>query len=400
MLYARPIPLLLFLLTLGQTLMSHAAAPYIDPSTDAEHWGPADPSKTLFWTPAQQVAGYRNMEKLSPARRIPASTAPSALPEALVDLSGVRFVHDGVGMTVEQYCAEGSVAGLIVLQNGAVAYERYGLGNDQSTRWASWSVAKSITSLLVGAAVRDGYIESVDEKVVDYLPRLRESAYAGATIRNVLHMASGVAWNEDYVDPQSDVNRAPWGTLSLQRFLRDKGAAARPGTVFNYNTAETNLVGTLLRAAIGNNLSTYLSEKIWQPVGMETDAYWSLTEPGGGEFGGCCLSITLRDYARIGLFALREGRLEDGTQVLAEDWMRDATQPSPAAPEYGYLWWLRGDGSYRASGVFGQGISIHPQEGIVIALNSARPNASTPEDSARQEALFAALVSALSANDD
>jgi len=256
-------------------------------------------------------------------------------------------------------------------------------------------VAKSITSLLVGAAVRDGYIESVDEKVVDYLPRLRESAYAGATIRNVLHMASGVAWNEDYVDPQSDVNRAPWGTLSLQRFLRDKGAAARPGTVFNYNTAESNLVGTLLRAAIGNNLSTYLYEKIWQPVGMETDAYWTLTEPGGGEFGGCCLSITLRDYARTGLFALREGRLEDGTLVLAEGWMRDATQPSPAAPEYGYLWWLRGDGSYRASGVFGQGISIHPQEGIVIALNSARSNASTPEDSARQEALFTALANAL-----
>lgn len=107
------------------------------------------------------------------------------------------------------------------------------------------------------------------------------------------------------------------------------------------------------------------------------------------------LSITLRDYARIGLFALREGRLEDGTQVLAEGWMRDATQPSPAAPEYGYLWWLRGDGSYRASGVFGQGISINPQEGIVIALNSARPNASTPEDTALQEALFTALTDAL-----
>lgn len=392
--------ILFALLTLGLALVSHAAAPYIDPATDAEHWGPADPSKTLFWTPAQQVAGYRNMEKLSPSRRVPASAAPSELSEALIDLSGVRFVHDGVELSVDQYCKEQSVAGLIVLQNGTVVYERYGLGNNQSTRWASWSVAKSITSLLMGAAVRDGYIESVDEPVTNYLPRLKGSAYEGATIRNVLHMASGVEWNEDYVDPQSDVNRAPWGTLPLQRFLREKGAAAGPGTVFNYNTAETNLVGSLLRAAIGNNLSTYLSEKIWQPVGMETDAYWSLTEPGGGEFGGCCLSITLRDYARIGLFALREGRLEDGTQVLAEDWMRDATQPSPAAPEYGYLWWLRGDGSYRASGVFGQGISIHPQEGIVIALNSARPNASTPEDTARQEALFAALVSALSANDD
>ena len=393
--YARPIFLLLFLLTLGLPLMSHAAAPYIDPAIDTKHWGPADPSKTLFWTPAQQVAGYRNMEKISPARRISASTAPSILSEAPVGLSGVSFMHDGVEMTVDQYCAEGSVAGLIVLQNGTVVYERYGLGNDQTTRWASWSVAKSITSLLVGAAVHDGYIESIDEKVTAYLPRLKDSAYEGATIRNLLHMASGVEWNEDYVDPQSDVNSVPWGTLPLQRYLRNRGAAAEPGTVFNYNTAETNLVGTLLRAAIGNNLSTYLSEKIWQPVGMETDAYWTLTEPGGGEFGGCCLSITLRDYARIGLFALREGRLEDGTQVLPEGWMHNATQPSPAASEYGYLWWLRGDGSYRASGVFGQGISIHPQEDIVIVLNSARPNASTPEDSAWQEALFSALTNAL-----
>ena len=255
-------------------------------------------------------------------------------------------------------------------------------------------VAKSITSLLVGAAVRDGYIESVDEKVVDYLRVFKESAYAGATIRNVLHMASGVAWNEDYVDPQSDVNRAPWGTLSLQRFLRDKGAIAEPGTVFNYNTAESNLVGTLLRAAIGNNLSTYLSEKIWQPVGMETDAYWTLTEPGGGEFGGCCLSITLRDYARIGLCPARgtPGRRHAGAGRRL-DARRDAALASRARirlsvvatrrrllPRQRRIW---------------PGISIHPQKSIIIALNSARPNASTPEDSARQEALFTALTNAL-----
>ena len=132
--YARPIFLLLFLLTLGLPLVSHAAAPYIDPATDTKHWGSADPSKTLFWTPAQQVAGYRNMEKISPARRISASTAPSILSEAPVGLPGVSFMHDGVEMTVDQYCAEGSVAGLIVLQNGTVVYERYGMGNYKSTR--------------------------------------------------------------------------------------------------------------------------------------------------------------------------------------------------------------------------------------------------------------------------
>lgn len=397
--YARFLLLFCTLLTLCQLPAAHAAAPYIDPATDAQHWGPADPSKTLFWTPAQQVSGYRNMEKLFPSRRIPASTTPSVLPEALVDLADIRFEHDGIEMTVDAYSAQQSVAGLIVLQNGRIVYERYGLGNDRYTRWTSWSVAKSVTSLLVGAAVRDGYIERVDEKVTNYLPRLKGSAYDGVSLRDILHMASGVEWGENYTDPQSDINRAQWGTLPLQQYLRTKGVAAQPGTAFNYNTAETNLVGTLLRAAIGNNLSTYLSEKIWQHAGMETDAYWSLTEPGGGEFSGCCLSATLRDYARIGLFALREGQ-PGGAQVLAQGWMSDSTSPSSTNPGYGYLWWLRADGSYRASGVFGQGISVHPQQGIVIALHSARPRASTPEDSARQEALFAALVGALSADRD
>ena len=139
--------------------------------------------------------------------------------------------------------------------------------------------------MLVGAAIKDGYIESVNEKVTDYLPRLKNSPYNQATIRNLMQMSSGVQWNEDYSDPESDVNSATWETRSLYEYLRHKPRDVAPGTIFNYNTAETNLLGTLLRSAIGNNLSTYLSNKIWRPFGMSSDANWMLVEPGGGEDG-------------------------------------------------------------------------------------------------------------------
>ena len=171
---------------------------------------------------------------------------------------------------------------------------------------------------------------------------------------------------------------------------------AEPGEVFNYNTAETGIVGNVVRSAIGNNLSTYLSEKIWRPFGMEHDAYWVLSEPGGGEFGGSSLNATLRDYARIGLFVLRDGVLSDGTRVLPEGWMAESTQPSKALPQYGYLWWLRAGGAYGASGIFGQAIHVDPANNVVIAMHSARDVASSSDASALQRALFSALVGAVS----
>ena len=150
-----------------------------------------------------------------------------------------------------------------------------------------------------------------------------------------------------------------------------------------------------MRAAIGNNLSTYLSEKIWRPFGMEAAAKWTLTEPGGGEFGGCCLNATLRDYARLGLFALSGGRLADGARVLPEGWMCESVQPSPANPGYGYLWWLVDDTAFRASGIFGQRIYIDQESGVVIAQHAARAAASSDEDWALQGAMEAAVSAAL-----
>ncbi len=371
-----------------------AEAPYIDPADDPKHLNPS--GSILFWTPEQQVAGYRNAEKIFPSRRIPAGKSAYPLPYAKSDLGDVEIRYEGHALTVDQYFVQKNVAGLLVIKDGKIVYERYGLGNTENSRWISFSVAKSVVSMLIGAAIQDGYIAGADESVTAYLPRLKGSTYDQSTIRDLLQMASGVQWNEDYADPQSDVSQATWETIALYEYLRDKPRESKPGQVFNYNTAETNLAGTLLRSAIGNNLATYLSNKIWQPFGMESDAYWTLTEPGGGEFGGCCISATLRDYGRIGMFALNYGRLPDGTQVLPDNWMEESTTPSKGFEGYGYFWWLPREGEFAARGIFGQGIGINPKENVVVALHSARSVAFTPYDVGLQDALYVALTIAVS----
>ena len=365
----------------------------VDSDTAAE---PALPSSgsILFLRGEEQIAAFRDQNEQTGARRIPASSVPLALPAAKNSLPAPIVRIGGTDVGVEQLMRERRIAGLLVVKDGAVLYENYEFGNDRDSRWISFSVAKSVVAMLIGAALEDGYIQSVDEKVTDYLPRLKGSSYDQTTIRNLLQMASGVAWNEDYTDPDSDVASVDYATLPLYEQLRFKERVALPGERFNYNTAETNLAGTLLRSAVGNNLSTYLYEKVWQPFGMEADAYWQLTELGGGEFGGCCINATLRDYARLGLFALADGKLADGTRILPEGWMTESTAPSKGFDGYGYFWWLGGNGSYQASGVFGQAIYVSPEENLVIAVHSAWNAADDDEDFDMLDELFAELVEA------
>tara|TARA_B100000959_G_scaffold276597_1_gene331585 strand:+ start:786 stop:1988 length:1203 start_codon:yes stop_codon:yes gene_type:complete len=383
----------LVLVMLGGIGTVVADAPTIDPADDARYFGPIE--DLYAWTPEQIVAGFRNMDKILPTRGIRTGETVLPLSLDLANLDDTVIRSRATTLTLDEYFKRQSVAGLLVIKDGEIAYERYGLGNSQDTRWVSFSVAKSVTSMLVGAAVQDGYIESVDKKVTDYLPRLRGSSYEDSSIRDLLQMSSGVQWNETYADPSSDIASVNWETMALYEYLRDLPRNSTPGEAFNYNTAETNLVGNLLGSAIGNNLATYLEEKIWKPFGMGEAANWVLTEPGGGEFGGSRISATLRDFGRIGLFALGNGQLADGTQVLPASWMDESTSPSRGNAGYGYLWWLNPNGSYHANGIFGQGIYINPQENIVIALHSARPDASNGADSALQDALYAALVDML-----
>lgn len=375
------------------SLLAQAEHAWLDPAKDLERLG-SDESP-LFWTPEQQIVGYRNWDKIFPTRIIPKGNKVYSLPKKLISLDNLKFNFKGESVTVDEYFKRQNVAGLLVIKNGHIVYERYGLGNTEDTLWCSFSVAKSVTSLLVGAAIKDGYINNVDEKVTDYLPRLRGSSYEQSSIRNILQMASGVKWNEDYADPKADINMMPWDARGLYKYLAIKPRIHPPGKVFKYNSAETNLVGTLLRSAIGNNLSTYLSDKIWKPFGMEHEANWELGLPGGGETSGSSISASLRDFGRIGMFTLANGRLADGTSILTDNWIQDSITPSIAKKNYGYLWWLDSPVSYEAMGIFGQAIIVYPKEDVVIAMHSARSTASGLSDIKFQHALFSAMRDAV-----
>jgi len=365
-----------------------------EPFDDERNFG--HPDSVLFWSPDQQLASFRNYDRIFPTRAIRASDHPRVLPERLRDISQVRYEVDGDTFDLQGFKEHNHVVGLLAIKDGAIAFEDYDRGNTAMTKWVSYSVAKSVVSMLVGGAVRDGYIASVDDPVAKYLPLLGETSYDGVTIREALRMSSGVAWNEDYEDPESDVSNE-FGLTALERlrYLGRQPRVAAPGEVFNYNTGETHLIGGVLRAAIGNNLSTYLAAKIWGPFGMESEANWMLVEPNGAEHGGCCISATLRDYGRIGLFALSGGVLPDGSHVLPERWMEESTIGSPANEGYGYLWWLGEGDVYSALGIFGQAISIDPTEALIIVTHGVWPQASASEYWTHREAFFAALTDAL-----
>ena len=345
--------------------------------------------RSLEWSQAERLVGFKNYGDRCGARGVSAGETSWALESAHDDLAGIEYEIDGVRYTIADFLEHNRVAGFLVARGNRVLTEQYRLGHDASTRWISYSIAKSVTSMLIGAAIRDGFIESVDEAVTTYLPRLRGTPYDGVTIEQLLQMASGVAWNEDYADLSSDVAIAGAANgLPLVAYLSSKERVAAPGEQFNYNTAETNLVGELLRSAIGNNASTYLETKIWRPV-MADDATWSLTE--NVETGGCCLHATLRDYARIGLFAMRGGVLADGTPILADGWMARSTTASKGYPAYGYLWWLWGDGAYSAIGIYGQLIYVDPTNDLVIVTQSAWTAAGGREFSAHRAAMVTAV---------
>jgi len=325
----------------------------------------------LTWTPEQQLEGYPNINRIYYTRKIEASSQILELTRAEASLDDFTYVHQGEPKTINDYFDQLNTTGLIVLKNGELVFEKYALGHTEDQTWISFSVAKSVVSMLYGTAINDGYIKSVDDLASTYLPSLREGAYKDTTIKNILQMASGVKWNEDYEDTKSDVASSPIQILDLIEYMGDLEKLHQSGTHFNYNTGETNLAGAVLRAAIGNNLSTYLHKTIWQPFGMESEAYWMLDEADGVEYGGCCINATLRDYARLGLFALNKGTLATGEQILPEDWMQESTNPSSGANYYGYYWWLRPNNSYRATGIFGQFIWVDPKEELVVAIHSA-----------------------------
>jgi CubicO group peptidase (beta-lactamase class C family) len=291
------------------------------------------------------------------------------------------------------------VRGVLVLQDGRIRLERYVSPHSPTTRWNSFSIAKSITSTLVGAATKDGHIRSLDDRTTRYIKALRGSAYDDVTVRQLLTMTSGVKWNEDYTDPNSDVARMyaqppdPGFDMTVS-YVRKLPREAPPGSKWVYKTAETNLVGVLVAEATGKPLADYLSEKIWRPYGMQRDAAWMIDDV-GHEQGGCCLAMTLRDYGRFGQFILDGARI-DGQPIVPGNWLADATRTqvsTGAATGYGYQWWTREDGTFEGRGIYGQTLHIDRARRLVIVLNSATEGP-TGRESGRARREFIAAVEA------
>lgn len=378
------------------------AAALVPFSVLAQDSPPAASNSILTWSFEQQKTGYRSMEKVAAHKVVKRGAEVFPLPVGTpIDPT---FEIKGTHYTVASYMEASRASGVLVIKDGKIILERYGLGRSPDDRWTSFSVAKSVTSTLAGAAVRDGFIKSLDDPVSRYVPEMKGSAYDDVTVRHLLTMTSGVKWNEDYTDLKSDVAQVGLSILEpgvnpVVSYMRRLPRAVPPGTRFNYSTGETDLAGIVVSKAVGKPLSQYLSEKIWAPFGMEQDAIW-VEDVAGHERGGCCMSMTLRDYGRIGMFMLGGG-MAGGEKVLPDGWREEATRShiavdpaNPAAGGYGYFWWVNTRGGYEAAGIFGQSIVTFPVDRLVIVVNSAWPQATGQELNERHDAFVEALRAA------
>ena len=281
---------------------------------------------------------------------------------------------------VQAWVEARSVTSLLVMQGGKIWFEGYYLGTGAEDRRISWSMAKSYLSALLGVLMDEGVIASLDDPVTKYAPKLIDSAYDGATIRNVLNMAGGVAFDEDYLDYDSDINRmgrviALGGTLD--DFAADlDDSFATPGETWAYVSIDTHVIGMVIRGATGRDIAGLLEEKIIAPLGLEQDGYY-VTDGVGAAFVLGGLNFTTRDYARFGQMIL-QGRMYNGTQVVPSDWIAESTAASaptmPGETQYGYQWWLPQDareGEFFAQGVYGQNIYFDRVRGVLITITGA-----------------------------
>ncbi len=393
-----------------------AALARADTAATAAAAAPAEPIASVrqvydgALTPDLAVSTFRHIDRLFPSSRIEPSRHPRPLPPATRPLGDLRFRSKGRAWDLYDYLAVNRVAGLLVLKDGAVARELYQYGNTPDTHWMSMSIAKSITSTLIGVALREGRIGSLDDRVTRYVAALKGSAYDDVSIRQLLTMTSGVRWNETYTDPSSDrrhlleaqIAQRPGAALALMASLP---RATTAGSALNYRTGDTIVAGQLVHDATGMALSKFLSERIWKPYGMESEATWWLTAPGGSEVAGSGFSATLRDYGRFGQYIVEHGVI-GGRDTLPDGWVRDAGSPTTLTGggriDYGYFWWpttATADSpdpghAFQAVGIFGQFIYVNPDERVVIVVWSAQ---SKPEgmDIVDDQDFFAAVVRAL-----
>ena len=365
-------------------------------------------TRANFTAPEYSSASFRSMDRIFWTRRVERSGPVSPLDRAAEPFT-VRYRYDGVERGVGDLVERTDATGLLVLHDGTILYEGYYRGADETSRFLSMSVGKSFVSTLVGLAIGDHKIGGVGDPVTRYLPELAGSGYDGVAIEHILQMSSGVDFTEEYDQPDSDVFKlfAPMieGTGRLNQVAASFGRAREPGSKFYYASNDTQILGMLVARVTGRTLSDYMAEKLWGPLGAESDALWLIDRDGdeGMEmaFGG--LNVTLRDYGRFGLLMARDGRV-GGKQILPAGWVERATVPRSAqvmhgklypdyAMGYGYQWWCfpPPGRAFTGQGVYGQLLMVDPELDLVVVKTSAWPVAWDDAKEAESYAFFNAV---------
>jgi CubicO group peptidase (beta-lactamase class C family) len=376
---------------------------------DAEEYGAREgyPVRAIHRT-RFLVGGLSHFDEVYEGRLVHRASRPSRLARAPAE-PAVSYEYQEVTRTLDDYLARNPTTGLLIARGDTILVERYQYARHDRHRFASFSMAKTVTAMLVGIAIAESRIRSIDDTAATYVPALAGTEYGGTSLRHLLQMSSGVRFTETYSGPD-DVAR-----LFAETVIQtgEGGAEAvkpynerlrRSGTRFAYASVETQVLGLALRSAIGRPVADYLQEKIWEPMGAEADATW-IIDGSGQEATYCCLNAVLRDYARVGLLLAHDGRVGD-RQVIPEAWLRAATTVAPddwhlkpyAATRYfgyGYQTWIfPGDRRmFALLGLHGQAIYVDPSSRLVMVETSVTrdPSASRAESIALWHALVKQL---------
>ncbi|KAB0658755.1 serine hydrolase domain-containing protein [Acinetobacter courvalinii] len=370
----------------------------------------------LSWSQNDRIIGFRNTYRLYDGSVFrPDRKNTLTLPKSKSNLNNntISYSINNKKYDLNQYLKNQNVTGLIILKDGKIALEYYGHGNTPTTLWTSRSIGKSVVSTLVGIAIQQEKIDSVDDPIIKYLPDLQGTAWQHVTLKQILQHTSGVEWNEDYTDPVSDFAHMTYCEAKINpdecvyQLVKNVKAKNKPGEVWSYNTGGAWLVGKVLEAATGQNIAAYLQDNLWKKAGMEREGVWHSYQRDVTDMGGHGFNATLRDYARFALFVSREGKLSNGQKLLPDHWLADSSNwtqarnsvtPEYPKGQYGYQWWnyhptsgtplssKNMDATFWGRGIFGQRMAINPKNNIVMvqwsAWDSARPSAEIENENA------------------
>ena len=270
---------------------------------------------------------------------------------------------------LESYHKDRKSVAYLVIKNDSILYEKYYDGFGANSKSNSFSMVKSIISALMGIAIQEGSIKSLDQKVIDFIPDLKGPFAKEVTVGDLSSMASGQKWNEVYYNPFS-VTSASYFVDDLDALLLNQPIIEQPGQSFHYQSGTTQLLGMVIKKATGKTLSAYLTEKLWQPIGATDDALWQLdSEENAMEKAFCCLATHARDFARMGKLYKNHGRW-NGTQLLDSSFVALSLKPRfDESPEYGYGWWLdvvQDKKVFMMRGHLGQYILVVPEEDLIV----------------------------------